>query len=239
MDNAGSQHYAGEAGRRYFAERFNARQHFGRQWQSRYFLPYCKSSLTLLDFGCGDGTISRQLPAARKLAVEVNPHCVQVIEQQNEQLGERIEVVADIASVPDACVDLLISNHSLEHVPSPYHVLCQMRRVLRPTGMLVLVTPFDDWRSDDNRAWQPGDRQNHLYTWSPVNIGNLLVEAGFEVESSALQSTAWSPKIFWVRNIFGTAAFRLACRLLAAVINRREVLSVARPVSGPREPHVG
>lgn len=223
-----SDHYLGESGRRYFAERFTTAQDFGRRWQSRYFQPYCGPDKTVLDFGCGDGTILRELAAARKLAVEVNPFCVARIGELNATASVPITVHADITAVGSGLVDVLVSNHSLEHVPEPWRTLAEFRRVLRPNGVLILVTPFDDWRMGTWRAWSPGDRQNHLYTWSPMNIGNLLTEAGFHVQESRLRSVAWSPRIFWVHRLLGATAFSLACRALAAATNRREVLSVAR-----------
>jgi SAM-dependent methyltransferase len=226
--NRPSEHYLGESGRRYFAERFTSSQDFGRRWQSRYFQPYCGPDKTLLDFGCGDGTILRELPAARKLGVEVNPHCVARIKELNATVPVPIVMHADIAEVGSGTVDVLISNHCIEHVPEPWHTLAEFRRVLRPEGLLVLITPFDDWRIGAWREWSAGDRQNHLYTWSPMNIGNLLTEVGFHVRESRLQSVAWSPRIFWVHRLLGDTAFGLACRVLAAVTHRREVLSVAR-----------
>lgn len=80
-------------------------------------------------------------------------------------------------------------------------------------------------------AWAAGDRQNHLYTWNPLNIGNLLTEAGFDVQSSRMLSTAWSPKLFWVRRWFGDRAFSIACRMFARLRQRREVLTVAKKPS--------
>jgi SAM-dependent methyltransferase len=227
-DDTPSRHYLDEQGERYFVERFTDDQEPGRRWQSRYFAPYCDETKTVLDFGCGDGTMLRALSAYRKLAVEVNPHCVRCIEETNGRQAVAVEVHARIAPIPTQSVDVVISNHSLEHVPHPLATLREFHRVLRPGGRLVLVTPFDDWRSDGSRRWKPGDRQNHLYTWTPMNIGNLLIEAGFEVESSELQSTAWSPRLFWIERALGGRAFSLACRALAATLDRREVLSLAR-----------
>jgi SAM-dependent methyltransferase len=226
-DDPPSRHYLDKEGKRYFDERFTDEQEFGRRWQSRYFATYCDETMTVLDFGCGDGTILRALAARRKLAVEVNPHCVRRIEGTNSRERVPIEVHAGLDEIETGSLDVVVSNHSLEHVPHPLATLRDLHRVLASGGVLVLVTPFDDWRSGGCRSWTPGDRQNHLYTWTPMNIGNLLKEAGFEVRSSELQSTAWSPRIFWVHRRLGERAFALACRLLSSALDRREVLSVA------------
>jgi SAM-dependent methyltransferase len=224
-----SQQYLDEQGTRHFAERFTADQEFGRCHQSRCFAENCGADKAVRDFGCGDGTILRALPARSMLADEVTPHCVQRIEEANTKEAVPIEVCGDITAIPSGSVDIVISNHSLEHVPHPLATLREMHRVLKAGGRLVLFTPFDDWRSDTNRRWTPGVRQNHLYTLSPLNIGNLLTEAGFQVTSSELQSTAWSPRIFGVNRVLGERAFVLACRSLASLLERREVPDIAVP----------
>ena len=223
-----SPHYVGEKGKTYFSGRFTDTQNFGRRYQSLYFAPYCRSDAVLLDYGCGDGTILRELPARGKTGIEVNPYCQERIRALNEGLSPSISVYDTIDDIKERSVDIVVSNHSLEHVLHPFGILTEMWRVLRPSGKLVLVTPYDDWRHKGGRRWTPGDKDNHLYTWSPMNIGNLLVEAGFEVESAQLCETAWTPRIFWIHQFLGKAAFRLACQLVSRVRNRREVLSVAR-----------
>ncbi len=225
--NERSAHYLGESGKKYFADKFNERQNLGRRLQSRYFSPYCAPNLVLLDFGCGDGTISRQLPAAKKLGIEINPACHERIHELNKDLERPINVSDNITSVGDGSVDIVISNHCLEHVPHPHKALSEIKRVLVPGGKLVMVTPFDDWRQKGHKSWKPGDMQNHIYTWSPNKLGNLLVEAGFNVQEVRLCTSAWSPRIFWVHRFFGDRAFKLACHLLSRLIQRREVFSLA------------
>ena len=121
-----------------------------------------------------------------------------------------------------------MANHSLEHVPHPLKILREFKRVLKAGGTVVVVTPFDDWRGAKGLVWRAGDADNRLYTWTPINIGNLLAESGLEVVSTSLQTFSWSQRIFWIHRLFGPRAFRLAGGLLSRLKNRREVLAVAR-----------
>ena len=59
-------------------------------------------------------------------------------------LFENVDIVADIAHVPfpDNSADAVICEHVLEHVPDPKAVIAEMRRVLRPGGIVYIVTPF-------------------------------------------------------------------------------------------------
>jgi SAM-dependent methyltransferase len=228
-----SSHYLGERGKKYFEERFNEQQTFGISHQSRYFAPFCSPNAVLLDLGCGDGTMLRLLPAAKKYGVEINPHCHKKIHELNRDLSCPINLFDSIYPISDNSVDIVISNHCIEHIPNPFEALNQVKRVLVPGGKFVLVTPFDDWRQKDYNSWKPGHHHNHLYTWPPMNIGNLLTEAGFDVHEVRLSTSAWSPKIFWVHRLFGELPFRIACNLLSRLIQRREVLSIAnKPSSG-------
>ena len=223
-----SQHYIGERGHEYYESKFNSRMQFGRLWQLRYFEPYCGTQFDLLDFGCSDGLSLRILPAHRRIAVEANPsardNCVRLATEQ----GIDIEVHASLEEVADNSADVAISNHCLEHVPRPYDAIAELYRIVKPGGTLILVTPIDDWRDHKNHSWKKADCDNHLYTWSPMNLGNLVSEAGFVPEKIQVCTTAWSPKLFWIHRWFGGRAFALACRVLAAHKNRRELFCLAR-----------
>jgi SAM-dependent methyltransferase len=169
----------------------------------------------------------RLLPAAKKFGVEVNPHCHKKIHELNNGLSCPINLFDSIEPVADNSVDVVISNHCLEHVPNPFEALSQIKRVLVLGGKFVLVTPFDDWRKRGYNRWRHGDQHNHLYTWSPMNIGNLLSEAGFDVHDVRLCTSAWSPKIFWVHRLFGDLPFKVACNLLSRLIRSREIFSIS------------
>lgn len=218
-----SSHYLDAKAEAYYTGRFNERMEFGRLFQTRYFRPFCRENKDLLDFGCATGLFLRSLPARHRIGVEVNPYCLQACRALNEQEGMLIELHEALDTIGDECVDVVISNHTLEHVPNPMRELKHMQRILRPRGQLVLVTPFDDFRCPKNRCYNPEDKDHHLFTWSPQNLGNLVSEAGFQVEECRICTTAWSPKIFWVKKCLGMTAFKLACVLLSVLKQRREV----------------
>lgn len=220
-------YYSGDKGKKYFHRRFDKKHEMGRILQSRYFLPYCNEDRVLLDFGCGDGTILRQLPAKMKIGVELNPECHRVIENFNTKSASPIIVYNKITSVSDDSVDLIISNHCLEHVPSPVDVIYEFLRVLKKNGQLILVLPFDDWRNPQNKSHNKDDKDHHLFTWSPLNISNLLYYAGFSVEVSKMCHTAWSPKFLWIYRLFGEKIFNFACFIFSLYSQRREVFCLS------------
>lgn len=222
------EHYKGKKGESYFSGRFDSRHSFGRIYQTRYFAPFCNEKHVLLDFGCGDGTMLRHLPALKRIGIEVNEACIERIEAENVKLEIPIEVYSSLGEVPADSIDVAISNHALEHVPSPLFTLRHILRVLKPGATFVLVTPFDDWRNHANKTWKPGNKDHHLFTWTPANIGNLLVEAGFIIDMISLSRFAWSPKLFWIHHLFGNFVFVAACRAFSRVKHKAEVFCRAR-----------
>jgi len=226
MKQSVSKHYLSESGRQYY-NKFTSGYELGRRVQAQYFLPNTDSGKVVLDFGCSDGLFLRQMPAKEHIGVEVNPTAREKCNKLSRIEGIPIDLHESLKTIESNRVDVVISNHALEHVLNPYETLVEIHRVLIPKGHFVIVVPFDDWRSQDHRKWKNGDHDNHLYTWSPLNIGNLITEAGFSVLKTKLCTRAWSPKIFWIHRFFGVKIFDIACWFLSLLKNRREILCVA------------
>jgi SAM-dependent methyltransferase len=222
-----SKHYLGTRGQTYFQKGFGPKKHDGRLLQTEYFHPFCGDDLVVLDFDCADGLFLRNLPAKRRIGVEANAEARGRCLEAPCQEGCSIEIYATLEEVEGTSVDVLISNHCLEHVPNPFGALLEIRKVLKSGGRLVIMLPFDDWRNPQYREWRPMDPDNHLYTWSPMNIGNLLMDAGFVVDWAKLITSAWSPKFMSLRNFLPLPVFESICRVFAIIRHRRQVFCLA------------
>ena len=69
---------------------------------------------------------------------------------------------SDLASVPDSSYDFILSSHNLEHFANPVKALKEWRRVLRPSGALVLVLPHYKRTFDHRRT--------------PTSVDHMLVD---------------------------------------------------------------
>lgn len=212
-----STHYAGGAGEAYFAYQNELGEVAGRL-NARKFAAFVRPTDRVLDFGCGGGWLLRELQSAEKVGVDLNP----AAREQCKQNG--IEVYADVASVP-GLVDVLVSNHCLEHVPYPIEALKQLKAKLRPDGKLILVVPIDDWRAQ--RRYNSADINHHLHTWTPLLLGHTLTEAGFIVESVRVLTDAWPPKVATAYRILPKGAFAALCWTWSVLRNRRQLVAVA------------
>ena len=99
-----------------------------------------------LDVGCGKGSyhpllIARGVRAI--LGIDASPGMVAATQRQanNQRLPvTAIEGNAERLPVPDAAYDLSMANHVLFLIPDQRAALRELRRVLKPSGRVVLTT---------------------------------------------------------------------------------------------------
>src|ERR1700730_7776597 len=87
----------------------------------------------VLDLGCGAGSFDSAGAHYTTVRTDLEPNSVPVC-----------NFVQDYAaSLPSAarCFDLVVSNHSLEHVENFPGALEEIGRVLKPTGSLYVAVP--------------------------------------------------------------------------------------------------
>lgn len=104
--------------------------------------PACPTPRRLLDVGPGGGGV---LAAAREVgwtAVGVEPSPAAAQAAANKGLVIVPTELAE-AGFPDDCFDIVHVREVLEHVIDPLALLCEVRRVLRPGGLLYVQVPND------------------------------------------------------------------------------------------------
>ena len=168
-----------------------------------HLVPYLKSGLRILDFGCGPGTISVGLARA------VDPgevHGVDMEESQIELARAAAEAgghknakfhVGDVTSLPfgDNSFDVAHCHAVLMHVPDTSAALAEVKRVLRPGGIIasretVVASCFAEPTTDTLRSgWTVFGNliaANGGHPQMGRELKNYLVEAGFiDVQASA------------------------------------------------------
>ena len=193
-----SAHYGEEGGKKYLASQHELMKFGG--WANRTkFEPYIKPTDAVLDFGCGAGYLLEQLDCAVKWGVEINPHAIPLAEAKGITVFTRTE------DVPTHSVDVVISNHALEHTRRPLDEVSDLMRVLKPNGLLVIVVPCESIE----RAFVANDINHHLYTWSPMNLGHLLLETGWTVLDVAPYRHKWPPQYQRIAKYGGRGLFNV------------------------------
>lgn len=215
-----SPHYQGDKGETYFAWQ-NRHMDIGARIEARKFCRFVRDQDCVLDFGCGGGSTLKNILCKRRIGVEINPAA------RRTAIENGLECFTDLAEVPSSVADVVISNHALEHVSSPMQVLHELRRTLKPQGVLALVLPIDDWRTQ--LTFNPSDINHHLYTWSPQLIGNCLVDAGFDTRTLQIRvyPHAWFPGYRRAYPILPAVMFDFLCLLYSVLRRRRQIMAVA------------
>jgi SAM-dependent methyltransferase len=210
-------HYRGREGSQYldYQRKFGE---LGAELNLFKFEGHVSRDDVVVDFGCGIGALLERLPAASRIGVEVSETA------RHEAQGRGLRVVASADELDDQSIDVVISNHALEHTLAPLDELRQLHRALRPGGKLVLWLPVDDWRSQ--RRPRP-DPNHHLYTWTPLLLANLLEETGFTVEECRVVAHAWPPFTATMSRL-PRPLFDFFARIWAVFRRRRQVMAVAR-----------
>ncbi len=189
------------------------------------FQKYITGGEEVLDYGCGGGYLLKRLVCKTKSGVEINNTAVKIAEENGLKVYNRTE------DVPDVSFDLIISNHTLEHVMHPLKELKLLYKKLRNNGKIVFVVPCETIYT----SYEAGNINYHLYSWSPMCIANLFNEAGFSVLESKPFMHKWTMKF----KIFA----RWDCRWLFERISRLyshldrsnfQVRIVAEKISGEK-----
>ena len=86
----------------------------------------------------------------------------------------------DLSAVPDGSVGLAVMVHVLDHLIEPLAMVRQIRRKLRPGGMLAIVTHNEAsmLRRVLGTRWPPFCLQ-HPQLYTPTTMERLLTRAGF------------------------------------------------------------
>src|SRR4051812_47640000 len=105
-----------------------------------YLLPHLRPDMTLLDVGCGPGTITNDLAAlvSRVTAIEVSDAVIGLARDAVDRSNVEF-VVADVHELgfDDAAFDVVHAHQVLQHVADPVAALREMRRVCKPGGLVA------------------------------------------------------------------------------------------------------
>jgi ubiquinone/menaquinone biosynthesis C-methylase UbiE len=119
-----------------------------------FFTPHLRPSMSLLDAGCGPGTITIGLapliaPGGRLAAVDLSADEVEKTRQALESAGygPADVQVADVRELPfeDCTFDALFSEAVIDYLPDPMLAVREFERVLKPGGVIGLRSLNSDY----------------------------------------------------------------------------------------------
>jgi len=122
-----------------------------RKLKADGWLSHLGSDSLVLDCGTGTGVMIRPLLSQLSLspkahAVDLSTGMLSAAKSELEKGGVDVRMhVADVRELPfaDRRFDMVMSAHMLEHLPEPGEGLREIARVLRPKGLLLIITTRD------------------------------------------------------------------------------------------------
>jgi ubiquinone/menaquinone biosynthesis C-methylase UbiE len=151
----------------------------GVQWRHRQAL-LRRPPGRILDVGCGSGNFLAALRSRGWDAYATEFSDAAVAMAQRRGITVHRGTVED-AGYPDDHFDVVTMWHVLEHVPAPRETLNELRRILKPDGLLVVEVPDSASLTFRlcGRDWMGLDVPRHLQHFTPTTLVRLLTDSGF------------------------------------------------------------
>lgn len=139
----------------------------------------------VLDLGAGTGHASKALKhryrRAEIVALDLSSAMLMEADRRQSWLRRFHRVAADAHRLPlkDASVELVFSNLVLEWCHDPDTVFQEIRRVLKPGGLLTFATLGPDTLRELREGWRKVDQYTHVHRFIDMHdLGDALVRAG-------------------------------------------------------------
>lgn len=136
----------------------------------------------ILDAGCGNGRYSKYIlkrsdPDALVAAFDLS-HAMLKRASRHLRSPRVHHVAADLTRLPypTGCFDAIVCGWVLEHLPDPKPGLCELARVLRPGGKMLLMTTEDT---------MPGSFCSYLWhcrTYNRADLARICLDCGLTWE---------------------------------------------------------
>jgi 2-polyprenyl-3-methyl-5-hydroxy-6-metoxy-1,4-benzoquinol methylase len=155
----------------------------------------------LLDVGCGAGEFLQRMRTNGWDAVGVEPDPVAAARARSKDLDVRDGLLEDAAFEANT-FDAIVLSHVIEHVHDPMALLHECNRVLRPGGILVVMTP--NLESVGHRRfgadWRGLEPPRHLHLFSSRALSTCIRKVGLTV-ADVRTSARWVRGIWWVSRV--------------------------------------
>lgn len=157
--------------------------------------------------GSGYGTQMLAKSAKRVYGVDISAEAVEYA-KKNYNATNIEYLVGDAASIPlpDESIDTVVSFETIEHIPEYKKFLQEIRRVMKPDGVLIVSTPNDDeypegneyhvheFGIDEFKELMSGNYKNiELYYQGAYVVSGIFEKADFKNE--------WQKKTSVVKNV--------------------------------------
>lgn len=155
----------------------------------QFCIYYTDKKKEILDIGCGDGSRLKELHSRGFTKLTgTDPFLVK------EYRKKGIKILKLNTEKIEGKFDIIMSHHSLEHMPNPHILFHKVKDLLYPDGKFILRIPiypnyiWEKYGVD----WIQLDAPRHLYIFNLKTIEYLCVIYGFNIELVNYDGHPWS-----------------------------------------------
>jgi len=159
------------------------RHHFRETLMVNTLCRRLRPPATVIDAGCGGGSLSRRL-VARGFRLVSFDYSRDFITRLNQAIPAAVAPKLALLSgsaqampVRDGTAAAVVCGEVLEHLPDDQAAVTEMYRVLAPGGLALVTVPAFQRRWDDDDEWA-----GHIRRYDPGQLDRLFEKAGFEVQ---------------------------------------------------------
>lgn len=113
-----------------------------------YVNKYRQDGMKIADLGCGN--VIWNYSKVPVIGVDVNEKFLN-LDLKNNTINEKVVCELDNIKLPNESVDIVIVTEVLEHLPDLEKHLAEIRRILKPGGIVISSVPYDTNLS----LWKP------------------------------------------------------------------------------------
>jgi len=159
-------------------------------------------TMSVLDVACGPGIVAAALAAVTRHVTALDLTREMLAKARDRCAKARLrnvtfhEGTATDLPFPDSSFDLAVTRLSIHHFVEPHTVLGEMRRVLKPGGILAvadIVSSEDAGKSALHNAFEVIRDPSHVRMLPASELESLIRDAGLEIEK---QDTWDAPREF-------------------------------------------
>ncbi|MGD8370856.1 MAG: class I SAM-dependent methyltransferase [Syntrophobacterales bacterium] len=166
-----------------------------KRWRSALdrkaiYLPGPTQDARFLEIGCGSGDLLARMQKSgwQTEGVDFDPVAVEIA--RSKGLAVRL---GDLVSqdYPNHQFDCIYMGHVIEHAHAPLELLKECYRILKPGGVLLILTPnakgFGHKRFEG--SWRGLEPPRHLFVFSPRNLRQAAAQADFQIMHTSTITT--------------------------------------------------
>ena len=142
---------------------------------------------TILDLGAGTGqptaSLMKRYSSARVIALDLSESMLNKARKRGRWLRRPAVVCGNSQQLPlaDASIDMVYSSLSLQWCDEPEKAFAEIRRVLKPDGVLLFSTFGPDTLKELRASWASVDSSHHVHAFMDMHdIGDIIVQAGLQ-----------------------------------------------------------